>query len=905
MKVSGSTGRRTNEREYRYIHKGSGANAGTSISNAGGHAAMKKSISILLLLFIPFVALADHITGGQMYYTYNGLSNGQNNYTVTLKLYMRCNSGRQFPDPAVISVFNKQSFERFSDVNVTLTNRETISITNSDPCIYDPPTVCYEVAYYTFTISLPVNASGYILSSEVNYRIRGINNINSEQVGATYTCEIPGSVPLPNGFANVSAKFTGSDLVVVCAKNYFEYSFGAHDDDGDQLRYYFCAAYASTSSGIGGIPAGNPPYPSVFYNAPGYTATFPLGDKVKIDPNTGLISGIAPEVGIYVVTVCVEEVRNGALIATQRKDLQINITDCSVAAAQLNEEYMLCGDTRSIEIRNQSNSPLIVTQDWEMFNQAGVKIYSGPGNTLNYTFPANGTYTVQLTVNKGRTCTDTTEAKVFVYPGLKPDFAFSGICITKPILFTDKTTLVSGSVNSWTWDFGQQGYNNDVSSLQVASYLYPNAGPKPVQLIVTTTDGCRDTISKTVNAIDRPIIDLRFADTLICVNDKVQLFASGTGNFQWTPAINIINANTQSPVVNPVLSAWYYVELNNDGCISKDSIHIRVTDRVNLAVMNDTTICSGDPVLLQIVSDGFQYVWTPASSLSNAFIKTPVAVTSESTDYRVTAYIGGCVASKVIHVNTVPYPAAHAGNDTTICYNTPAFLRATTDGNSWSWQASTSLNSLSSLNPVASPVTNTAYVFSAYDSRGCPKPGMDTVSVIVLPKIVPYAGNDTSVIVGQPLQMQATGGENYAWFPSQYLSDYSIANPVATFSSPAGDFIYKVEVSNSAGCIDSAFIHVKAFATEPVVFVPTAFTPNNDGKNDVLRPIAVGMRRIDFFQVYNRWGQLLYSTRIGGQGWDGRVNGELQANNVYVWVVKALDYKGTSYLRKGTFTLIR
>jgi hypothetical protein len=192
---------------------------------------MRKFFLILLLSSLSLLAKADHITGGEMYYTYIGLSNGQNSYSVTLKLFMRCNSGRQFP--AIISVFNKLSFERINDISVALSRRETISIASSDPCISDPPTVCYEVAYYTFSISLPVNQAGYILASEVNYRIRGISNINSSQVGATYSCEIPGSVPVPNGYTNISAVFTASDLVVVCAGNFFSYSFAAKDDDGD------------------------------------------------------------------------------------------------------------------------------------------------------------------------------------------------------------------------------------------------------------------------------------------------------------------------------------------------------------------------------------------------------------------------------------------------------------------------------------------------------------------------------------------------------------------------------------------------------------------------------------------------------------------------------------------------
>jgi gliding motility-associated-like protein len=866
---------------------------------------MRKFFLILLLSTFSFWAKADHITGGEMYYSYNGLSNGENSYTVTLKLFMRCNSGRQFPNPAIISVFDKLSFERIRDVSIALSTRNTISITDSDPCISNPPTVCYEVAYYTFSISLPLNQNGYILASEVNYRIRGITNINSTQVGATYNCEIPGTVPISNGYANVSAAFTGSDLVIVCANNYFSYSFAAKDDDGDQLRYSFCSAYASTNAGVNGVPAGNPPYKSVPYISPAFSGSFPLGDKVQIDAKTGLITGIAPAAGVYVVTVCVEEVRNTVLIATQRKDLQINIADCSIAAALLNEEYMLCGDTRSIGITNQSNSPLIKTYDWEVLNPAGASIYTTQNPVLNYTFPVNGVYTTRLTVNKGQACSDTTSAKVFVYPGLVPDFSFAGICINRPTFFTDKTTTLSGTVNSWKWDFGVPGNITDVSLLQNDFYSYTVEGLKTASLIVTTTDGCRDTVSKTISMIDKPPIALGFYDTLICVNDRVKLQAAGTGNFSWSPAINMLNANTTGPTVFPVTTTTYYVNLEREGCNNSDSVYVRVVDHVNLQVMNDTIICSRDTIPLRIISDGFQYAWSPAAQLINATVKNPLAITPVTTPYQVIATIGGCSATKNITVTAIPYPFVNAGMDTIICYNTAARLQAFTNGSSWSWASASSLSDVSLLNPIAYPVRTSDYIFNAYDTRGCPKPGIDTIRVTVLPKIVATAGRDTAVVIGQALQLNASGGDTYIWSPALSLSAANIANPIAVFTEPYNGMQYKVQAYNIAGCYDSAFINIKVYATLPTVFIPTAFTPNDDGKNDILRPIAAGMKSIQYFQVYNRWGQLLFSTQTNGQGWNGRINGQLQSNNTYVWVVKAIDFSGAVYFKKGTVTLIR
>ena len=112
-------------------------------------------------------------------------------------------------------------------------------------------------------------------------------------------------------------------------------------------------------------------------------------------------------------------------------------------------------------------------------------------------------------------------------------------------------------------------------------------------------------------------------------------------------------------------------------------------------------------------------------------------------------------------------------------------------------------------------------------------------------------------------------------------------------------------VQNIAGCTDSAFLQVKVYSTLPTVFVPTAWTPNGDGMNDQLRPIAAGMQELQYFMVYNRWGQLVFTSRQTGVGWDGRINGVLQSSGVYVWQVKAVDYLGFDFFKTGTATLIR
>mgnify|MGYP001591663067 FL=1 len=256
-------------------------------------------------------------------------------------------------------------------------------------------------------------------------------------------------------------------------------------------------------------------------------------------------------------------------------------------------------------------------------------------------------------------------------------------------------------------------------------------------------------------------------------------------------------------------------------------------------------------------------------------------------------------------VTAIPYPVANAGADSTICYNSPAFLHGTTDGGSWQWSPAGSLDNAAMLNTMAHPPRTTDYVLTTYDTKGCPKPGRDTVKIIVMPKMHVSAGRDTAVVTGQPLHLNATGGESYAWSPATFLSMATIPNPVALFSNPSTGMQYKVVAFTANGCSDSAYIVIKVFKTRPTVFVPSAFTPNSDGLNDLLRPIAVGIKSIEYFNIYNRWGQLLFTTKINGHGWDGRINGQPQPSSTFVWMVRATDYTGAAFFQKGVVTLIR
>lgn len=877
---------------------------------------MKRFLLILTTLLFSKLLFAEHITGGEMYYTFLGVdANGRYQYRVTLKLFRNCGSvGAPLDPAAALAVYEKGTGVRAWNGDVVLTRSENLLLSAPGPCITNAPTVCYQVGYYEFDITLLASPTGYTVTYQRCCRINGITNLSSSgSIGATYTADIPGTNTLLTAPENNSAKFTGRDTVIVCGGYPFTYSFSAEDPDPtDELRYSFCQAFVgggqSQPNGPPNSAAPNPPvgppYTAVSYSFP-FSSNTPLGANVTIDPLTGLISGRSPAEGIYVVTVCVSEIRNGVVIAVQRKDVQIKAGGCDIAKATLNPEYITC-DGFTMTFNNNSNSPLINSYYWQ-FGDPGSGAANDTSTQKNptHTYSTAGEYTIKLVTNRNQECSDSTTAIVKVWPGFFPDFTSAGVCLNNPVQFTDRTTTNYGVVDTWNWDLGDASTNADTSRIRNPNWTYADTGTKNIRFIVTNSKGCRDTLFKQITMIAKPPITLAFRDTLICVPDNVPLQASGPGVFSWTPLTNILNANTATPIVNPTSTTTYTVQLNLQGCINTDSVQVRVVRFVTLRTMNDTTICATDPVQLRLQSDGLRHLWTPAATLDDPTAQNPMATPSTTTNYQVLGSIGSCTATDNVTITTVPYPVANAGPDTTICYNTSTQLLGSHDGISFTWTPVNTLLNATTLTPMAYPARTTEYILSSLDNDGCPKPGRDTVMITVLPRIRPFAGNDTLVVVGQPLQLNAEGGVSYLWSPATGLNDPTLKNPVAIYGPEVDSVRYIVRVFNDVGCYDSAFVAVKVFKTNPYVFVPTAFTPNGDGLNDVIRPIAVGVREIKYFRIFNRWGQMIFNTTVNQKGWDGKIKGTPQGNNVFVWMVSAIDYTGKTIFLKGTVTLIR
>lgn len=342
---------------------------------------------------------------------------------------------------------------------------------------------------------------------------------------------------------------------------------------------------------------------------------------------------------------------------------------------------------------------------------------------------------------------------------------------------------------------------------------------------------------------------------------------------------------------------------NHPACVQLFNPVVPLQSDLQWTLRHFDTLCFADSLRMLLTSNAVSYSWT-GPALSDNAAASPMAAPGQTTLYYVAARRGNCSITDSVELFVRPLPVAGAGNDTALCQGDRIRLQGS-GGVRYAWQPAAGLSNPQAPDPQLRPSASTSYWTNVTDQYGCVSANTDTVQIRVVPTLRPFAGRDTVVTLGQPLQLLAVDGANagvthYQWSPGTWLSNDTLPNPVALIGA---DITYQVLLRTPEGCSGSAQVSVKLYR-DADIYVPTAFTPNGDGRNDRLRAIPIGMRSFGYFRVYNRWGTLVFETRDPKLGWDGRVNGQLQDSNVYVWIAEAVDYKGQPVLRKGTVVVV-
>ncbi|HSZ35116.1 MAG TPA: T9SS type B sorting domain-containing protein, partial [Puia sp.] len=227
----------------------------------------------------------------------------------------------------------------------------------------------------------------------------------------------------------------------------------------------------------------------------------------------------------------------------------------------------------------------------------------------------------------------------------------------------------------------------------------------------------------------------------------------------------------------------------------------------------------------------------------------------------------------------------------------------------YDWSPASSLNTTKGDSVIARPVSTTNYTVIGEDSYKC---FLDTATIKVTVDSLPAVSIPTPdpVLAGSDVQLDPNVSADvvsWDWTPPLYLSCTACATPVST---PLAPTTYTVTVKTATGCISSASVTIKLLCLQSGVYMANAFSPNNDGNNDYFYPTGSGVKMVKSFQVYSRWGQLLYSRtdfppNDKKYGWDGNLNGMPQPSDTYVYVTEMICFTGENFVLKGTVELVR
>ncbi|MET0466240.1 MAG: gliding motility-associated C-terminal domain-containing protein [Chitinophagaceae bacterium] len=353
-----------------------------------------------------------------------------------------------------------------------------------------------------------------------------------------------------------------------------------------------------------------------------------------------------------------------------------------------------------------------------------------------------------------------------------------------------------------------------------------------------------------------------------------------------------------------------YVKDANGCSVTVANVTVGLTNTLTYTPQADPApVCEGSGVTLTINSNATSYSWSASQS---ALIGSPSSPTTTvqpqaNTLFTVNMQLGICSAQDEVLVQVLPAPVADAGVGGEICFGQNYQLQGS-GGVRYEWSPQRFLSDAYGASPqVIQPNRTVTYSLTVTDANQCRSLTPAQVTVVVIPPIeVNIAPADTVVYAGAQFQYRVTSiATDYTWTPSTGLSNPAIANPVMTAPDNEGAVVrFRVDASTDAGCKGEGTAIVRVYKG-PDIYVANAFSPNNDGKNDVFLPFPVGIRELGYFRVFNRWGQLMFSSRTLNQGWDGRLAGVEQPTGVYTWMIEAVTQDGRKIAKKGTVTLIR
>ena len=532
-------------------------------------------------------------------------------------------------------------------------------------------------------------------------------------------------------------------------------------------------------------------------------------------------------------------------------------------------------------------------------------------------FAAGGDKNIKLWVNTLEGCvSDTVVQQIHIYTRPSLGFTFmDSVCTGTTINFLGVVVNSTDPVLSWEWNFGDTASS---AFTQNATYTYQTPGSRNVSFAATTTpgNGCKAMVSKPVFIRSKPVA--AFKNNFICQSVADALIDSSYSadgaviSTWWWDLGNGQFSNLQNPTVtyNAIDTLAIKLVVQAGGCFSDTltkPLMVAAKPIVDFGYSGNK--CEDIPMQFSDsskVQNGTvaQWLWVyQTAQWSSEQNPTKAFAAGNQTVSLSVVSDKGCKSGTKAETFfiiakppfTVKYSDACAG--TTVNFTGTDISGGTIQ--QWLWDfGDNSTATVKDTTHIYATAGTFPVLLSVQAGNGCT--ATDS-SFITIYSTNASAGADIIAAANQPIQLTATGGTSYEWSPADGLTNTVIANPVATNTEGQQ---YILRAYTPLGCDTYDTLLIKIY-DGPEIYVPTAFNPSSRVGNSIFRVTAVGITLFKYFNVYNRFGQVVFTTTNPTQGWDGDYKGQPQPAGAYVWVTAGTTFRGNEILRKGTVVLVR
>ncbi len=539
-----------------------------------------------------------------------------------------------------------------------------------------------------------------------------------------------------------------------------------------------------------------------------------------------------------------------------------------------------------------------------------------------HTFPVDGLFVTSLTITDNATgCTDVFSRTIYTAsPSLTN--ADASVCRNSNTTFTlQNNYLYNGAAYTWVVA-GLPAVTNSTSSYTANASMLGSFSNNFV-VINNGAEYCLDTVTQIGNLLVKgPNLSYNLPPT-VCANSTVDILNTSSAFvptdtvklWYWNYGIAPTNDTIfQPPIIKYAGAGTYTVKLvakDKAGCIDslKKQIVVRAIPFLRVFPRNDTLCLGKSDTLFAYHSDTLS--WSPAATLSCANCDTVIANPTVTTLYyaRANNSLNCPVFDSTLVTVFQPFTASPISSPVYVCLNDSVQINALPADKRITWSPTTNISNANAYNPFVSPPSNTTYTAALIDSAGC---FSDTTFIDVITKSLPLvnAGADKVLPYNSMFTINPIYSNNvisYDWSPADSLNCSTC--PITTGTALQSQQ-FTIKVTSDSGCISKDFINIFIECKYANLLMPSAFTPNKDGKNDFYYPLTRGIKMVKKLTIFNRYGQAVFERtnflpNNRQLGWDGKYKGIDQNADSFVYVMETVCELGEIISRKGSFLLLR